>query len=234
MKRTRVRQMDRRGFTLIELLIVLAILVGIMALALPRLMGSRKKAEINTAKTQIGLFQSALLKYEFDTRGLPMTEQGLTALTAPPAASDEMGGAVASSGWDGPYLDNIPNDPWKMPYQYEYPPTRGGGYRPDIWSFGPDLADGTADDVCSWTSTATGGVDEEGNPIEDPMDAGMDPMDQGPPMPPMDAPTPPGGMPGRPPLPPPSGPGGPGGMPGGPGGMPGGPGGPAGLPPRSR
>ena len=202
MKRSRSRHTDRQGFTLIELLIVLAILVGIMALALPRLMGSRKKAEINTAKTQIGLFQSALEKYEFDTRGLPGTEQGLAALTAMPAASDEMGGAVASGGWDGPYLDTIPNDPWGMRYQYEYPPTRGGGSRPDIWSYGPDLADGTADDICSWTTSATGGVDEEGNPIEDPMESGMDPMDQGPPMPPMDAQTPPGGMPGRPALPP--------------------------------
>lgn len=213
MKRIRVRHMDRQGFTLIELLIVLAILVGIMALALPRLMGSRKKAEINTAKTQIGLFQSALDKYEFDTRGLPMTEQGLTALTAPPAASDEMGGAVASSGWDGPYLDSIPNDPWKMSYQYEYPPTRSSGSRPEIWSFGPDRTDGTADDVCSWAATA-GGVDEEGNPIEEPMEPGMEPMDQGlPPMPPMDGPGGPGGMPpggpgapgGRPPMTPPGG-----------------------------
>ena len=219
MKRIRVRQMDRRGFTLIELLIVLAILVGIAALALPRLMGSRKKAEINTAKTQIGLFQSTLEKYEFDTRGLPGTEQGLAALVSMPAAADESGGEVASTGWDGPYLDSIPPDPWGMAYQYEYPPTRSSGLRPEIWSFGPDRADGTADDVCSWSGSSTGGVDEEGNPIEpDPMDAGMDSMDQ-PPMSPMDGP---GGR-GRPPA-----------MPGGQGGMPprqGGAGGPPPLPP---
>ena len=50
MKRNRTRHMDRQGFTLIELLIVLAILVGIMALALPRLMGSRKKAATRSAR----------------------------------------------------------------------------------------------------------------------------------------------------------------------------------------
>ena len=194
MKRSRVRQMDRQGFTLIELLIVLAILVGIMALALPRLMGSRKKAEINTAKTQIGLFQSALQKYEFDTRGLPMTEQGLAALTAPPAASDETG-AVASTGWDGPYLDSIPDDPWGTPYQYEYPPSRGSGLRPDIWSLGPDRTDGTVDDV--WEQATAGGVDEDGNPIEESMDPGMDPMDRGAPIPPVDGTARPGQMPGR-------------------------------------
>ena len=207
MKRTRIRPMDRRGFTLIELLIVLAILVGIMALALPRLMGSRAKAERNTAKTQIGLFQSALENYEFDARALPGTEQGLDALAQPPAASDGMDGSAAPTGWNGPYLDEIPKDPWGMDYQYEYPPTRGSGSRPDIWSLGPDRADGTADDVCSWTTAASGSLDEDGNPIEDPMDAGMDPMDQMDPMDPggMPMPKPAGGMPGPPALSSPSG-----------------------------
>ena len=78
MKRTNVRRIRRTGFTLIELLIVLAILVGLMALVAPRILGSRERAEINTAKSQIGLIEAALEKYEFDTRGLPATDQGLS------------------------------------------------------------------------------------------------------------------------------------------------------------
>jgi general secretion pathway protein G len=201
MKRTKVRRIGRRGFTLIELLIVLAILVGLMALVAPRIFKSRGKAEINTAKSQIGLFESALENYELDNRGLPGTDQGLAALVQAPAASDEMGGAVASSSsWDGPYLDSIPKDPWGMDYQYEYPSTRGGR-RPDIWSFGPDRADGTEDDVNSWGTATSGGVDEDGNPIDQPMEPGMDQMD---PMDPggMPMPEPPGGMPPPPALPP--------------------------------
>ena len=204
MKRTSVRHTGRQGFTLIELLIVLAILVGLMALVAPRILSSRGRAEINMAKSQIGLFEKSLEKYEYDTRGLPATEQGLAALVQPPAAaSDEMGDTVASSsgGWDGPYLENIPKDPWGSDYQYEYPPTRGGGNRPDIWSFGPDRADGTEDDICSWGAATGGGVDEEGNPIDEPLEPGMDPLDQGPPMPPMNEPVPAGGMPGPPPMP---------------------------------
>jgi general secretion pathway protein G len=214
MKRTNFRRMRRQGFTLIELLIVLAILVGLMALVAPRILQSRDKAEINTAKSQIGLFQSALEKYEFDVRGMPGTEQGLASLTATPAASEEVGGAAAASGWDGPYLDSIPPDPWGMPYMYEYPPTRSSGSRPEIWSYGPDRAADTEDDICSWTGAAgSGGTDADGNPIDDPMDQGTNPMDQGPAMPPMDGPPMPGG------------PGGPGGAPP----MP--PGGAAGAPP---
>jgi general secretion pathway protein G len=54
--------------------------------------------------------------------------------------------------WDGPYLNSqlIPKDPWGNVYQYEYPPQRGQGDYPDIWSFGPDGEDGTEDDVVSW------------------------------------------------------------------------------------
>jgi general secretion pathway protein G len=200
MKRSRVLHMDRRGFTLIELLIVLAILVGIMAIAVPRLMKARRRGQEDTARAQIGAFNGALKHYELDTSRMPMTEQGLAALVQAPADSGDAGGFV-STGWNGPYLDKIPKDPWGMDYQYEYPPTRGGGDQPDIWSLGVDNTDGTEDDVCSWTTTGTGAVDEDGNPIEDPMDAGMDPLNDGPPMPPMDRPTPPGGMPGRPPLP---------------------------------
>ncbi len=204
MKRTKVRRSGRRGFTLIELLIVLAILVGLMALVAPRIFKSRGKAEINTAKSQIGLFESALENYELDVRSKPATEQGLAALVQAPAASSEMdGGAAATTGWDGPYLssDSIPKDPWGMDYQYEYPSTRGGGSKPDIWSFGPDRQDGTEDDICSWGAATSGGVDEDGNPIDQPMEPGMDPMD---PMDPggMPMPEPPGGMPPPPALPP--------------------------------
>ena len=52
--------------------------------------------------------------------------------------------------WAGPYLDkNVPTDPWKRDYQYEYP-GRQDPTTPDIWSFGLDQADGTEDDIISW------------------------------------------------------------------------------------
>lgn len=50
--------------------------------------------------------------------------------------------------WQGPYADPaMLVDAWGMPYQYRSPGGRGRAY--DLWSFGPDKQNGTADDT-SW------------------------------------------------------------------------------------
>ena len=142
----------RDGFTLTELLIVLAILVGLLALVLPRILGSKKKADRNTAKAQIELFRGALERYAMDTNDFPTTEQGLQALLAPPSDMDELE-ETSTEGWDGPYVnkDAIDKDPWGQDYQYADPRERRQGDFPDIWSYGPDKEDNTEDDICSWS-----------------------------------------------------------------------------------
>jgi general secretion pathway protein G len=137
----------RAGFTLIEMLVVLAILVLIMSMVGPRILGSRKKANVNAAKSQIGMLRASLEGYELDMKGFPSTEQGLVALLEAPEDQAE-----GKSTWDGPYINKstIPKDPWGRDYQYEYPPTHGKDSYPDIWSFGEDGEDNTDDDVVSW------------------------------------------------------------------------------------
>ncbi|NLF71513.1 MAG: type II secretion system major pseudopilin GspG [Candidatus Anammoximicrobium sp.] len=197
------RRTRRAGFTLTEMLIVLAILVMLVAMVVPRFMGARKKADLQAAQTQIGLFRGALESYYMDMKAFPATEQGLQALLAPPAAAEEGGTQGAVSNWNGPYVnkDTIGLDPWNRDYQYAYPPERGSTDVPDIWSFGPDGEDNTEDDICSWTVTGGAGGDEgtEGQPREN-LDIDVDvKLPSGPPP----------GMPGG---------AGPGGPPAGPGG----------------
>jgi general secretion pathway protein G len=196
-----VESTKRRGFTLMELLVVLAILVLLMAMVAPRVLKFLGKSDISVTKSQIGNLKKSLDLYMADCRRYPTTEQGLQALIAPPAMG-ETGGSVR--GWDGPYLDGdmVPADPWGLPYGYSFPPTRGRGPGPDIWSCGPDNMDGTEDDLCSWHQGASGSG--EGLPGEDGMMEdgqmggelgpeglpGMPPMDQGG-LPPMDQ----GGLP---------------------------------------
>jgi general secretion pathway protein G len=186
-----VESTRRRGFTLMELLVVLAILVLLMAMVAPRVLKFLGKSDISVAKSQIGSLKKSLDLYSADCRSYPTTEQGLQALIYPPAMG-ETGTAVR--GWDGPYLDgdSVPVDPWGLPYGYSFPPTRGRGPGPDIWSFGPDNMDGTEDDICSWT-LGPSGTGEQGMMGQDPMGGqlgpnGMPQMDQG--FPPMDG----GGM----------------------------------------
>lgn len=155
----------RNGFTLIEMLVVLAILVLLMSLVGPKILGSREKADVNTAKSQIGMLQASLETYNIDMRGYPETEQGLTALVESPSESKQAEKGTKStsanaggSKWDGPYVTKsvIPKDPWGNEYQYEFPPTHGKDKSaPNIWSLGPDGEDGSEDDIVSW-------VEEEG------------------------------------------------------------------------
>ncbi|MEZ6034584.1 MAG: type II secretion system protein GspG [Planctomycetaceae bacterium] len=167
----------RRGFTLTELLIVMAILVLLVSLIGPRLLGSKQKADINSVKTQIGMFQSALERYAVDMNKFPSTEEGLAALVMKPgadgtesssldsessddASADDGTSESGGSSWDGPYLktDKLPSDPWGKAYSYEYPPTHNKINLPDIWSFGPDGQENTEDDIVSWS-----GKGEEGS-----------------------------------------------------------------------
>ena len=137
----------RSGFTLMELLLVMAILVILLGLVAPRFMGTQKKANINAAQSQIGLFKSPLEMYALDMNSYPATEQGLQALVEAP------GDLENPEQWKGPYLDSsIPTDPWGREYQYEYPPSRKTNDFPDIWSFGPDGEDGSEDDIGNWSA----------------------------------------------------------------------------------
>ncbi|MBN2292894.1 MAG: type II secretion system major pseudopilin GspG [Pirellulales bacterium] len=161
----RNRKPNRRsaGFTLVEVLVVMAILVLLAGLVAPRILGSKKKANIQTATTQIGSFKSALDRYALDMDTFPTTEQGLQALITEPEADEESAGG-GKSRWDGSYLnsDVLPTDPWGNAYQYVYPPTHGKGDSPEIWSFGPDGEDDTEDDIVSWKK-----VSEDGKFSED-------------------------------------------------------------------
>jgi general secretion pathway protein G len=136
----------RRGFTLMEVLLVLVILAVLGSLAALSYDAIRRRADINAAKSQIGLFKTPLQMYQMAVGAFPTTTQGLEALRTSP------GDLPDPAKWDGPYLDSpVPLAPWGRAYQYLSPGTHNAdGY--DVWSFGPDGISGTEDDIGNWTS----------------------------------------------------------------------------------
>lgn len=132
-----------RGFTLIELLVVLLILGLLAGIVGPRVMKYLSGAKSGTAQLQIEEIGAGLDLYHLEVGGYPSTEEGLMALSEPPAGA---------RNWHGPYLKkkDIPSDPWGNRYLYRSP----GEYNEyDLYSLGRDNADGGDGenaDIVSW------------------------------------------------------------------------------------
>ncbi|HLY44860.1 MAG TPA: type II secretion system major pseudopilin GspG [Stellaceae bacterium] len=131
---------DEGGFTLLELLVVLAILgllVGLVAPAVLRQLGSAKE---KIAHQSIERLATVLDIYKLDVGTYPTTEQGLQSLiTQPPGVAR----------WNGPYMkgDKVPEDPWGHPYLYRSPSQRPG-HDYDLYSLGPTgQSGGTGDNA---------------------------------------------------------------------------------------
>ena len=97
------------GFTLLELLVVLAILgllIGLVAPAALRQLGSAKE---KIAHQSIERLASVLDIYKLDVGTYPTTDQGLQALLVRPDGVEH---------WSGPYLkgEKVPQDPWGHPF----------------------------------------------------------------------------------------------------------------------
>jgi len=120
----------RQGFTLVEMLLVLVILATLAAIVYPKVMGRSEQARQTAAQTQIAAFKTALDAFEVDNGRYPAGRSGLQDLVVQPRDA---------TGWRGPYIENIPKDPWGGAYVYEFPGKHNpNGY--DIYSPGPPAA----------------------------------------------------------------------------------------------
>ena len=133
---------ERRGFTLIELMLVVIIIGVIAAIAVPRMAGKTEKARLAAAAQEINSLSASLDTFELGVGRFPSTEEGLIALLERPSAlSDE-------DGWEGPYMREIPFDPWKREYVYRYPGEHSIDF--DLISTGRDGEEGSQDDVTNY------------------------------------------------------------------------------------
>ncbi len=123
----------RSAFTLIELLLVMVILAILAAVVVPRFASRSQQAKQTAAISDISNLKTALDAFEVDTGSYPQSLDQLVTNS----------GNV--TGWHGPYIEKLPNDPWKNAYIYHPPSGDGGTY--SILSSGPDGQEGTEDDI---------------------------------------------------------------------------------------
>ena len=130
------------AFTLVEILLVVVIIGALAAMIIPRLQGRGETAKVKVAKTDIEANISTALKlYELDNGSFPSTTQGLIALKTRP------GGSPIAAGWNGPYIEKAPIDPWGRAYVYLSPGEHRSDY--DLSSKGKDEAS-DKDDITNW------------------------------------------------------------------------------------
>lgn len=138
--KTQIRRRGIGGFTLIELLLVLVILGILAAIVVPKFAGRTEQARITAATTQINSFATALDAFEVDNGYYPKGKNGLQDLVEQPRDAQN---------WHGPYVKDIPKDPWNNDYIYECP-GRNNPSSYDLMSMGPDLRVGGDDDITNW------------------------------------------------------------------------------------
>jgi general secretion pathway protein G len=126
-------------------MIVVVILGILAAVVVPRVLDRPDQAKVTAAKADIAVVMQALKLYRLDNGAYPTTEQGLQALVQKPSSNP-----VPSNWKAGGYLERLPSDPWKTPYQYLNPGLKG---EIDVFSFGADKqagGEGNDTDIGSW------------------------------------------------------------------------------------
>ena len=128
------------GFTLVEMLLVLLILATLAAIVVPKFTGRTEQARITAAQTQISSFETVLDAFEVDNGYYPKGDDGLRDLVEAPRDATK---------WHGPYVNEIPLDPWERPYVYQCP-GKFNANTYDLLSLGPDGRSGTEDDITNY------------------------------------------------------------------------------------
>ena len=153
--------MRRDAFTLVELIVVIAIIAILAAVIAPNAFKAVEKAKISRAVSDLKAIRSAAYAFYSDTGTIPCTKSGgwgedpgfIKQITPSNCWATEGGCAAGCTdirGWNGPYLEKDPVDPWGRRYQYACPGTHSNDY--DLYSYGPKEKDERGR-IVNWTTT---------------------------------------------------------------------------------
>lgn len=104
----------KKGFVLPEILVFLIIIIVLATGIIFAVRNIIDKAKVVSAKAQISQLALLLEQVKNDTGKYPSFLSDLTSNSPP---------RMMENGWDGPYTNQIPLDPWGNPYFYKIPPT---------------------------------------------------------------------------------------------------------------
>lgn len=170
---------SKAGFTLIEIMVVIVIITILVGIVIGASKYSQTKACTSRAKAEIAAMETALESFKSDNGYYPVSTDNpanntlnsillYNSLAAGPKVYfsfkanqlRNFGGVATVSTFcpTGTTVTNVPNvaiiDPFGVPYDYFQNPCGSGGLNNsatfDLWSYGPDNANNTADDITNW------------------------------------------------------------------------------------
>lgn len=134
----------RAAFSLVELIVVMVILGMLAGLVAVRTRGYLISAKQNAAKAEIANISKALETFYADQGRYPTTDEGLDILVE------------GTSTWPDGFLNKLPKDPWKHPYEYVSP----GSTQPyEVISLGADGREGGEGENQDFSSESLGSSD---------------------------------------------------------------------------
>ncbi|MBL9142552.1 MAG: type II secretion system protein GspG [Verrucomicrobiaceae bacterium] len=138
-------QPKKRNSCVIWLLVFIAFLVLLVigiVVCLPYFLASTTSvildACVTKAKADVKGFETVIIRYRTGMNSMPSSLEDL--IRRP---------TNVSGPWRRLMSEDTLNDPWGQPYQYRNP----GVHNPnsyDVYSKGPDMKDGTEDDIGNW------------------------------------------------------------------------------------
>ncbi|MFC1662795.1 prepilin-type N-terminal cleavage/methylation domain-containing protein [Patescibacteria group bacterium] len=154
MKNNSINKRDKKGFTLIEILVGIAIIGILAAIGIVAFNGARAKARIADAQADIRSIVNAIKVLEFDTSEWPNHQPAnivCTNLPNPPGCpadnevedlNTDAAGIMQTDGtylnWNGPYLTDMPVDPWGTNYFIDTDYDVNGTDYAVVGSYGPN------------------------------------------------------------------------------------------------
>lgn len=142
----RRRSRTQGGYTLLEIMLVVGIIVILLGGAVFFMAGNLEVGKMARADADIKTLTTQLKTYEMTMLRPPSQADGLKALVSRPSSGPNL------NRWRQ-LMTEIPLDPWGNEYVYRYPAQKSGDQF-DVYSWGPDGAEGGMDDMGNWSGNA--------------------------------------------------------------------------------
>jgi len=144
-KCSKIQRMSRpmcEGFSLVEIMVAVIVVGVLMAIAVPSWAKIRNTAREKETEAALEMLAAAIRQLAWDTGRWPSgnakTDLNTEVWDLKPSSAGLLGTSSSYTGWKGPYIPDIEEDPWGKDYFFDPDYKISGVNRIVVGSFGPN------------------------------------------------------------------------------------------------